>query len=84
MKSKTKFEIAQAAGISTELLRRWMMVHRREIGAMGVKTTRKVLPPRVVRYMCRELGIDDEDFFSKVLRLFCEVLRFLGFKVLLL
>ena len=29
---------------------------------MGVKTTRKVLPPRVVRYMCRELGIDDGDF----------------------
>ena len=62
MKSKTKFEIAQAAGISTELLRRWMMVHRREIGAMGVKTTRKVLPPRVVRYLCRELGLDDGDF----------------------
>ena len=69
MKSKTKFEIAQAAGISTELLRRWMMVHRREIGAMGVKTTRKVLPPRVVRYMCRELGIEDEDFYTKPINL---------------
>ena len=65
MKSKTKSEIAQAAGISTELLRRWMMVHRREIGAMGVKPTRKVLPPKVVRYMCRELGIDDEDFLVR-------------------
>ena len=53
MKSKTKSEIARAAGISPELLRRWMMVHRREIGAMGVKPTRKVLPPEVVRYMCR-------------------------------
>ena len=25
MKSKSKFEIAQAAGISTEVLRRWIM-----------------------------------------------------------
>ena len=62
MKSKSKFEIAQAAGISTELLRRWMLEHRNVIGAMGVKPTRRLLPPRVVRYMCRELGIDDEDF----------------------
>ncbi len=62
MKSKTKSEIAQAAGISTEVLRRWMMVHRREIGAMGVKPTRRLLPPKVVRYICSELGIEDEDF----------------------
>ena len=62
MKSKTKSEIAQAAGISTEVLRRWMMEHRRDIGAMGVRPTRRLLPPKVVRYMCRELGLDDDDF----------------------
>ena len=62
MKSKTKSEIAQAAGISTEVLRRWMMEHRRDISAMGVRPTRRLLPPRVVRYMCRELGLDDDDF----------------------
>ena len=65
MKSKTKSEIAQAAGISTELLRRWMMEHRNVIGAMGVKPTRRLLPPKVVRYMCRELGIEDEDFLVR-------------------
>ena len=65
MKSKTKTEIAQAAGISTELLRRWMMEHRNVIGAMGVKPTRRLLPPKVVRYMCRELGIEDEDFLVR-------------------
>ena len=62
MKSKTKSEIAQAAGISTEVLRRWMMEHRRDISAMGVRPTRRLLPPKVVHYMCRELGLDDEDF----------------------
>ena len=65
MKSKTKSEIAQAAGISTELLRRWMMEHRNVIGAMGVRPTRRLLPPKVVRYMCRELGIEDEDFLVR-------------------
>ena len=62
MKSKTKSEIAQAAGISPEVLRRWMMEHRRDISAMGVRPTRRLLPPKVVRYMCRELGLDDDDF----------------------
>ena len=65
MKSKTKSEIAQAAGISPELLRRWMMEHRNVLGAMGVKPTRRLLPPKVVRYMCRELGIEDEDFLVR-------------------
>ena len=31
MKSRSKFEIAQAAGISTEVLRRWIMERRKEI-----------------------------------------------------
>ena len=37
MKSKSKFEIAQAAGISTEVLRRWIMERRKEISALAVK-----------------------------------------------
>ena len=69
MKSKSKSEIAQAAGISTEVLRRWMMEHRRDISAMGVRPTRRLLPPKVVRYMCRELGIEDEDFNTKLINL---------------
>ena len=37
MKSKSKFEIAQAAGISTEVLRLWIMERRKEISALAVK-----------------------------------------------
>ena len=69
MKSKTKSEIAQAAGISPELLRRWMMEHRNVISAIGVKPTRRLLPPKVVRYICSELGIEDEDFYTKPINL---------------
>ena len=69
MKSKTKSEIAQAAGISSELLRRWMMEHRNVISAMGVRPTRRLLPPKVVRYICSELGIEDEDFYTKPINL---------------
>ena len=67
--SKTKSEIAQAAGISPELLRRWMMEHRNVISAMGVRPTRRLLPPKVVRYICSELGIEDEDFYTKPINL---------------
>ena len=69
MKSKTKSEIAQAAGISTEVLRRWMMEHRNVISAMGVRPTRRLLPPKVVCYICSELGIEDEDFNTKPINL---------------
>ena len=37
MKSKSKFEIAQAADISTEVLRLWIMERRKEISALAVK-----------------------------------------------
>ena len=62
MKSKSKSEIARAADISSELLRRWMMEHRNVISAMGGRPTHRLLPPKVVRFMCRELGVDDGDF----------------------
>ena len=62
MKAKSKDQIAHAAGISTELLRRWMLTHRQQITALGVAPTRKLLPPRAVKFIAHELGIDEEDF----------------------
>ena len=75
MKSKTKSEIARAAGISPEVLRRWMMEHRNVISAMGVRPTRRLLPPKVVRYICSELGIEDEDFNTYLLARFPKASR---------
>ena len=62
MKAKSKDQIAHAAGVSPEILRRWLIAHRRQITALGVAPTRKLLPPRAVKFIAYELGIDEEDF----------------------
>ena len=62
MKAKMKFEIAQAAGMSSPTLSRWLHSHRMNLQALGVRPTQKLLPPRAVEYVCRELGLREEDF----------------------
>ncbi len=63
MKARMKFEIAQAAGMSSPTLSRWLKDHRAQLVALGVKPTQKLLPPKAVAYVCGELGIIEEDFF---------------------
>ena len=62
MKSKSKSEIADAAGVSQKTLARWIMGHREKLRAMGVSPSQRILPPRAVEYVCGELGIHEEDF----------------------
>ena len=58
MKSYTKSELARAAGVSVETFRRWLMTDRTFLEAHHVTTRSKVLPPRVVRYLCEKYDID--------------------------
>ncbi len=62
MKSKSKSEIADAAGVSQKTLARGIGGHREKLRAMGVSPSQRILPPRAVEYVCRELGIHEEDF----------------------
>ena len=62
MKSKMKFEIAMAAGMSDATLRRWLHSHRMNLQMLGIRPTQKLLPPRAVEYICHELGLTEEDF----------------------
>ena len=62
MKSRMKFEIALAAGMSDTTFRRWLHRHRMNMQALGVRPCQKLLPPRAVEYVCQELGIHEEDF----------------------
>lgn len=62
MKAKMKYEIADAAGMSKRTLSRWLQVHRKELEAQGITKCQKLLPPRAVAFVCRELGVDEEDF----------------------
>ena len=62
MKSRSKSEIALAAGVSGKTLYRWLVRHRQHLLQMGVLPTQRVLPPKAVRYVCDELGLHQEDF----------------------
>ena len=62
MKSKSKSEIAMAAGITVRTLYSWMSQHRHHLQRLGARPSQKLLPPRVVDYICQELGLHEEDF----------------------
>ena len=62
MKAKMKFEIALAAGMSDATLKRWLHSQRMNLQQLGVRPRQKLLPPKAVEYICRELGIHEEDF----------------------
>lgn len=57
-KARTKTELARAAGVSTETFRRWLMTDQEFLRAHGVGPTSKILPPRVVEYLCDKYSID--------------------------
>ena len=62
MKSKSKSEIAMAAGISVRTLYNWMRLHRTHLQRLGVQPNQRLLPPRAVDFVCQELGLHEEDF----------------------
>ncbi len=61
MKAMLKSEIARAAGLSTNTLRRWMLSRQQVLRKMGVTHTQRLLPPKAVKYICHEFGINEED-----------------------
>ena len=56
-----KSEIARAAGVSTNTLRRWMNQHEEKLRGLGVRKHTKLLSPKVVRWVCEEYGISESD-----------------------
>jgi len=46
MKAKSKSELAMAAGISVDTLKRWLEPHRKQLEALGMQANMRVLPPR--------------------------------------
>ena len=62
MKSRMKFEIALAAGMSKNTMGRWFQDHQQALSRLGVRPAQRLLPPKAVRYVCDELGLHEEDF----------------------
>ena len=58
MKAYTKVELAAAAGVSTQTFRRWLKTDEPYLCAHNVRSTTKLLPPKVVRYLCDKYAID--------------------------
>ena len=60
MKSMYKSEIAQAAGVSLKVLKRWLQdpEHQRQLAVLGVHKYDKMLPPAAVNYICTTFNIE--------------------------
>ncbi len=58
MKSCSKLELAHAAGVSVETLRRWLKSDKAFFEAHGISPQAKILPPVVVKYLCEKYCID--------------------------
>lgn len=61
MKSHTKNELAQAAGVCTDTFRRWLKSDQAFLQANGITPTTKIFPPKVVKYLCEKYCIDLKD-----------------------
>lgn len=58
MKAMSKQEIAAAAGISTDTLRRWLAPYQNELEQLGYQSKMRVLPPNIVLFITEKLCID--------------------------
>ena len=58
MKAMSKFELAEAAGVSTETFRRWLRSDKAYFEANNISPSAKILPPKVVKYLCEKYCID--------------------------
>ena len=57
-KSMYKYELANAAGVSSDTFRRWLQSDRTKLKAMGVAPKQHLLPPKAVRYLCEKYDIE--------------------------
>ena len=58
MKSYTKAQLADAAGVSPETFRRWLKTDRAFLETNGMRPTTKLFPPKVVKYLCEKYCIE--------------------------
>ena len=57
-KSMYKYELANAAGVSSDTFRCWLQSDRTKLKAMGVAPKQHLLPPKAVRYLCEKYDIE--------------------------
>ncbi len=60
MKSMTRQELADCAGVSKRTLANWCRPHEDELRRLGLQPRMKMLPPGVVAFLVETLCIDVE------------------------
>ena len=58
IRSMTRTELAQLAGVSERTLRRWLHSNHNQLIAAGYQASQRKLPPRVVKYLMEFYGIE--------------------------
>lgn len=61
MKSMTKQQLADYAGVTTKTLMSWCEPFLRELESMGMQPNMKVLPPHIVRFITEKFDIEVEE-----------------------
>ena len=57
MRACSKYELARAASVSVETLRRWLKDDKAFFEANHISPHAKILPPQVVKYLCEKYCI---------------------------
>ena len=58
MKSMSKQQLADCAGVSRRTLMRWCQKHWEELEQLGMGPNDKVLSPKICKYIIKNYGID--------------------------
>ena len=58
IRSMTRKELAQLAGVSERTLRRWLHSNHNQLIAADYQASQRKLPPRVVKYLMEFYGIE--------------------------
>jgi len=60
MKSMSKSELANCAGVSVRTLMNWCRAFNKELTEMGMLPNQKLLPPHVVKFIAEKFDINIE------------------------
>jgi transposase len=58
MKSMSKQQLADKAGVSLNTLNRWCKPFRQELEALGLQPNARMLPPVVIKFIADKFALD--------------------------
>jgi hypothetical protein len=59
MKSMTRKQLADRAGVTTQTFKNWLEPHLDQLHAMGMPTGKGAIPPNVIDYLIKTFNIEE-------------------------